>query len=50
MLLHDGVPPASVVDGLDDMVRRLEGVTGADGWSQARDAYLVVLEAPRSVA
>jgi rRNA-processing protein FCF1 len=46
MLLNDGMQPAAVVAGLDEMIRRLQwATTTSNQWSEARNSYLVVLEA-----
>lgn len=48
MLLSEGAPPAAVIDGLDDMIRRMQQIPGGwarpDSWSLVQNSYLQLAE------
>lgn len=50
MLLSEGASPAAVVDGLDDMVRRMQQIPGGwarpDSWAVVQNSYLQLVVNP----
>ncbi|HEX9517296.1 MAG TPA: hypothetical protein VF940_14110 [Streptosporangiaceae bacterium] len=48
MLLRDGAAQSAVIDGLDDMIRRMQQIPGGwarpDSWALVQNSYLQIVE------